>query len=171
MTPRHHAALPLPYGPMDANGAALLSRMSADIPAVDKNLIKGVCPKKGILNQLVQNIFHSLVTNLRNNGITYYSPAHESYLVALVIRGCTAIELAIPTPVGDESGRVTLSCAGVEGSVFIPGDAAQENQQREVGSETEKRRQTPGCEETVKQVSEHVNHNLRCMCIACGEKY
>ena len=132
---RHHSGLPLPYGKMDQSGD--LSRLSADIPAKDKDLIKSICPKKGILNQLTQNIFFSIVNNLRSNGITYYSPEHESYLCALVLRGCASIELAVPITVGDVNGRVTLSCTGAEGSIQQFGYPPQEDQHGQSGSEAD----------------------------------
>jgi len=131
MTPRHHAALPLPYGPMDAKGAALLSRTSADIPAKDKNLIKSICPKSGILNQIVQNVFFSITNNLRKNGITYYSPDHEQYLVDLLLRGCTAIESSEPTFVGNVYRGIEGTCAGATGSVIESSNTEEENLRRE----------------------------------------
>lgn len=128
-TPRHHSALPLPYGRMDQLGACKLSRLSADIPAKDKNLIKGVCPKRGILNQITQNFFDSICQNLRNNGITYYSPEHEQYLVELVNRGCTTIKLAVKALDGHVHGGTPQPCSGIEGSEQLSGDVEKENLQ------------------------------------------
>lgn len=143
MTPRFHTALPLPHGPMSQNGD--LSRLSADIPARDKNLIKGVCPKRGILNQLTQNLFLAITNNLRKNGITYYSPDHEQYFIALILRGCSAIELAEPTTGRDVDGGASLTCARAERSLIILAHASQEGQPRQSGSETQKGVENTGC--------------------------
>ena len=96
MIPRHHQNLPLPYQHLDQNRD--LSRLSADIPYEDKNLIKGICPKKGILNQLTQNLFASICHNLRKNGLTHYSPDNEQQFIALIVRGCSFIESIEPRP-------------------------------------------------------------------------
>lgn len=75
-------ALPRPYSTSDR--LRELSRLSADIPYTDKNLIKSVCPKKGVLNQVTQCFFSAICENLREQQITYYSPEHESYLIDLI---------------------------------------------------------------------------------------
>lgn len=82
--------LPTPYE--SADPIRELSRLSADIPFADKDLIKHICPKKGILNLLTQNFFHAICQNLRKNNITYYSPDNEHYLTQLILRGCATIE-------------------------------------------------------------------------------
>lgn len=127
MIPKHHQSLPLLYGKMDPGGK--LSRLSADIPQENKNLIKSVCPKQGILNQLTQNIFHAITNNLRKNGITYYSPSHEDYFIALIRFGCTAIESAVPTPDQHDNGRITLTCAGTAGSIILKHCTEEKNLQ------------------------------------------
>jgi hypothetical protein len=139
--PHHHNKLPLLYGKMDQSGN--FSRLSADIPAKDKNLIKSVCPKQGILNQLTQNLFHAITTNLRINGITYYSPEHEDYFIALILRGCTAIESAVPTSCQHVNGRITLSCAGVAGGIQQLNHPSQDDHNGEGSGETDK---NSGCE-------------------------
>lgn len=96
MTPRHHQHLPLPYAHLDP--VRDLSRLSADISYADKALIKNICPKRGILNQIAQNVYSSICNNLRNHGITHYSPQHELQFIELVTRGCTALESFQPRP-------------------------------------------------------------------------
>jgi len=132
--PYHHQDLPIPYDSCDRDRE--LSRLSADIPYPDKQLIRGICPKQGILNQLTQNFFHALCTNLRKNGITYYSPDHERYFIQLILRGCTAVKLAKPAPFGYVDGGITCACATITGGQLERSDPQEVVDQRESGVET-----------------------------------
>lgn len=149
--PYHHQDLPLPYDHLNRDRD--LSRLSADISYVDKELIRGICPKQGILNQLTQVIFSSICTNLRNNGITYYSPDHERYFIQLLLRGCAAIELAKPAPFGYVDGGITCACAGLAGGQLECGDAKEVSDQRESRSETCDSESQSGLSSVAEQVS------------------
>jgi hypothetical protein len=141
---------------MDQKGACILSRLSADLPAEDKNLIKGICPKKGILNQLTQNLFHAIVTNLRANGVTYYSPEHEQYLVDLILRGCTAIKSHQPTFIGYVNRGTPGTHTGTAGSIEQHSHPQETHQSGESGEPTSEQSED-GEQSDVEQVSGDVN--------------
>lgn len=132
--PYHHQDLPLPYDHLDRDRD--LSRLSADISYTDKALIRGICPKQGILNQLTQCFFNAICNNLRKNGHTYYAPDHERYFIQLILRGCTAIELAQPAPFGHVHGGITCACATAPGSQLECCDTQEVNHQGESRVET-----------------------------------
>jgi len=77
-----HQLLPQPYRELDQ--IKELSRLSADIPYSDKELIKLVCPKKGILMQITQVFFHRLCEEMRLNNLTHYTPQNEQHFIAIV---------------------------------------------------------------------------------------
>ena len=147
--PYHHQDLPIPYD--SCNRDRELSRLSADIPYRDKQLIRGICPKQGILNQLTQNFFHALCSNLRNNGITYYAPDHERYFIQLILRGCTAVELAKPAPFGNVHGGITCACATIAGGLLEHSDPETLADQGESGSQTSGESQS-GLSSSVEQI-------------------
>ena len=148
--PYHHQDLPIPYDHCDRDRE--LSRLSADIPYEDKNLIRGICPKQGILNQLTQNIFASICKNLRKHGITYYAPDHERYFIQLILRGCTAIELAEPAPFGHVHGGITCACATAKGGQLECCDPQEVDHQRESRVETSEQSES-GLGGAVEQIS------------------
>jgi hypothetical protein len=84
-----HQDLDQPYRPLYINFDRNMSRLSADISYEDKNLIKLVCPKRGILNQITQLFFSSICNELKQNGITHYSPDNEQRFVELILRRTT----------------------------------------------------------------------------------
>lgn len=136
MNPRSNCftqGLPRPYDHLDE--VRDLSRLSADIPAVDKDLIKHICPKRGILNQITQNIFHSLCENLRKQNITYYSPENEQYLIDTILRGCTAIESAEQATPRNVHRRVEGSNAAVAGGQQQCRDSQEASDHHESGSQ------------------------------------
>ena len=132
--PHFDDRLPLPYLHLDS--VRDLSRLSADISVQDKNLIKHVCPKKGILNQITQNLFASIAKHLRQNGITYYSPEHEAYLVRLISRGCSTIESAEHRPNGLLPGGTT-SADYTTPRDFIVSPQSPQSPQRPEGDQAE----------------------------------
>jgi len=74
----------------------LLSRLSADISYEDKELLHRVFPARGLFNRMVQVFFHSIVKELKQNGITTYSPENADFVARLIARRCTIAE-----PTGD----------------------------------------------------------------------
>jgi hypothetical protein len=144
MTPRHHQNLPLPYDHLDV--VRDLSRLSADISYSDKALIKGVCPKKGILNQITQNFFASLCHNLRKNGLTHYSPHNEQQFIELVARGCTAIESIVPRHGKYGLRNTPTACAKSPRCEFEHRYLEESVDQGESGQQTHQRKS--GCEDS-----------------------
>lgn len=133
-SPNFHQSLPQPYSSLDPDRD--LSNLSALISYADKNLIKSICPKKGILNQITQNFFSSLTNQLRKHGITYYSPEHERFFVDLVTRGCAAFEPAGETSARYVLGRIASAHTGTPGSLQQPGDAQGPIDKREASGES-----------------------------------
>lgn len=82
----YHQDLALPYQPLYLDFDKHMSRLSADIPYADKDLIKLVCPKRGILNQLTQLFFSSVCEEMKQSGLTYYSPENEQAFIAIIRR-------------------------------------------------------------------------------------
>lgn len=89
MQANFHQDLDQPYRPLYIDFDRQMSRLSADISYEDKHLIKMVCPKKGILNQITQLFFESICRELKQNGITHYSPANERKFIELIRRRTT----------------------------------------------------------------------------------
>lgn len=77
-----HQLLPQPYRELDQ--IRELSRLSADIPYSDKELIKLVCPKKGILMQITQVFFHRLCEEMRHQKLTHYTPENERQFITII---------------------------------------------------------------------------------------
>lgn len=93
--------LPDPYRHLTKEQKELqLSRLSADISYEDKELLKLVFPLKGILNRLTQVFFHSLVEELKQNGITHYTPTNADLVCRIIARRCTPVE-----PLGEGLGE------------------------------------------------------------------
>ncbi len=137
-------ALPRPYA--DKDKTRELSRLSADIPYSDKNLISSVCPKRGILNQITQVFFAALCANLRTHNIHHYEPEYESYFVQLINsaddhirqhRRRTASELVDQALAPDDGAGTTGPHSGTPGSLV---------KQRNPKKTTVRRKSTEGTE-------------------------
>jgi len=89
MEANFHQDLDRPYQPLYLDFDHNMSRLSADISYADKKLIKMVCPKKGILNQITQLFFESICRELREHNITHYSPQNEQHFIQLIKRRAT----------------------------------------------------------------------------------
>lgn len=103
MSTNYHQSLPQPYAGLNQDRD--LSRLSADIPYADKELIKSVCPKKGVLMQMTQVFFHTIVTEMKRLNLTHYTPENENEFIAIIVgitqyqhRGLAAPELTRDTP-------------------------------------------------------------------------
>lgn len=83
MSTNYHQALPQPYSGLNQDRD--LSRLSADIPYADKELIKVVCPKKGVLMQMTQVFFHTIVSEMKRLNITHYTPENENEFIAIIV--------------------------------------------------------------------------------------
>ena len=82
--------LPNPYAHLTSEQRdVLLSRLSADISYEDKELLRRIFPAKGLFNRLTQIFFHSIVTELKQNGITTYTPDNADAAARLIARRCT----------------------------------------------------------------------------------
>lgn len=158
-TNHYHQALPRPYS--DPKFERDLSNCTAWVPKRDKDLIRHVCPKRGILNQLVQNLFASIVTNLRDQNITYYSPQNEQYLIRVILRGCTAIESTQQTVAGYDDRGTPGARPAVARSEQQQSITEKDALQREVGSEAESGEGTAG-ESPGEQVSKHGTVRKHC---------
>lgn len=72
-----------PYESVDPDQKA---RISADVSIADKNLIKCVHPDRGILQLAVNNLIFALSNDLRNLGLSFYTPEATTTLELLVRR-------------------------------------------------------------------------------------
>lgn len=80
-----------PYTHLNHAKDVHLSRLSADISYEDKQFLHRVFPAKGVFNRITQLFFHSLVLELKQNGITTYTPANADEFGRIVVRRCTAL--------------------------------------------------------------------------------
>lgn len=93
--------LPNPYRHLNAEQRdAQLSRLSADVSYEDKEYIRRIFPAKGLFNRTVQIFFHSIVTELKANGITTYTPENADFAARLIARRCT-----VASPAGHADAR------------------------------------------------------------------
>lgn len=68
---------------------ANLSRLSADISYEDKEFLRRLYPARGLFNRLTQIFFHSLIEELKQNGITTYTPENADAVARIIARRCT----------------------------------------------------------------------------------
>jgi hypothetical protein len=97
----HHSVdhiLPNPYEGLNAEQrAVLLSRLSADISYEDKTYLKRIFPARGLFNRITQIFIHSIVEELKQNGITTYTPENADTARRIIARRCTVAATARDT--------------------------------------------------------------------------
>lgn len=116
----YHQALPQPYEHL--HQVRELSRLSADVSYVDIGLIKSICPKKGIINQLTQIFISTLANKLREENITCYTPKNESRLIELITSvsdfgRCPVVEPIGQTSPRDDGSGTPDTCSNSSGSL------------------------------------------------------
>lgn len=71
----------------------------------DKNLLESVAPNSRIFQQLFQNALQNLITNLKKDGITYYTSENRATVVSRV-RKCSYPCTVAEVPIGYVSGGI-----------------------------------------------------------------
>lgn len=82
--PAHH------HGPYADLAMSECQRIDAYVSTEDKRFIKSLNPSHGATDFILSTIFHSLVLECKENGITYYSPDNTAALRAIVLNRAAA---------------------------------------------------------------------------------
>lgn len=78
------------HGPYANLAMSECQRINAYVSTEDKHFIKSLNPSHGATDFILGTLFHSLVLECKENGITYYSPDNTAALRAIVLNRAAA---------------------------------------------------------------------------------